>query len=339
MKKHHYFLAFFYGSVIIFAICFVIIDSLGVNLVHLYQTSRLWLIEQLIFSIFFLSLAVTILLLLTWFLLDGNSKRQINHNLRRILNNQSINVTDDGTEISTNIQQLSKKMNLMTASLQSKENSRILKSQEIVKQERKRIARDLHDTVSQDLFAASMVLSGIAQNVSQLDVDQVGSQLLAVEEMLQHAQNDLRILLLHLRPVELENKTLSEGFRMILKELTDKSDIEVVYHESILTLPKKIEDNIFRIGQEFISNTLKHSQASRLEVYLNQTENELQLKMIDNGIGFDMDSVYDLSYGLKNIEDRVEDLAGNLQLLSQPGKGVAMDIRLPLVNQSEDKNG
>lgn len=339
MKKHHYFLAFFYGSVIIFAICFVIIDSLGVNLVHLYQTSRLWLIEQLIFSIFFLSLAVTILLLLTWFLLDDNSKRQINHNLRRILNNQSINVTDDGTEISTNIQRLSKKMNLMTASLQSKENSRILKSQEIVKQERKRIARDLHDTVSQDLFAASMVLSGIAQNVSQLDVDQVGSQLLAVEEMLQHAQNDLRILLLHLRPVELENKTLSEGFRMILKELTDKSDIEVVYHESILTLPKKIEDNIFRIGQEFISNTLRHSQASRLEVYLNQTENELQLKMIDNGIGFDMDSVYDLSYGLKNIEDRVEDLAGNLQLLSQPGKGVAMDIRLPLVNQSEDKNG
>ncbi|HEO3814150.1 TPA: sensor histidine kinase [Streptococcus agalactiae] len=339
MKKHHYFLAFFYGSVIIFAICFVIIDSLGVNLVHLYQTSRLWLIEQLIFSIFFLSLAVTILLLLTWFLLDDNSKRQINHNLRRILNNQSINVTDDGTEISTNIQRLSKKMNLMTASLQSKENSRILKSQEIVKQERKRIARDLHDTVSQDLFAASMVLSGIAQNVSQLDVDQVGSQLLAVEEMLQHAQNDLRILLLHLRPVELENKTLSEGFRMILKELTDKSDIEVVYHESILILPKKIEDNIFRIGQEFISNTLKHSQASRLEVYLNQTENELQLKMIDNGIGFDMDSVYDLSYGLKNIEDRVEDLAGNLQLLSQPGKGVAMDIRLPLVNQSEDKNG
>ena len=339
MKKHHYFLAFFYGSVIIFAICFVIIDSLGVNLVHLYQTSRLWLIEQLIFSIFFLSLAVTILLLLTWFLLDDNSKRQINHNLRRILNNQSINVTDDGTEISTNIQRLSKKMNLMTASLQSKENSRILKSQEIVKQERKRIARDLHDTVSQDLFAASMVLSGIAQNVSQLDVDQVGSQLLAVEEMLQHAQNDLRILLLHLRPVELENKTLSEGFKMILKELTDKSDIEVVYHESILTLPKKIEDNIFRIGQEFISNTLKHSQASRLEVYLNQTENELQLKMIDNGIGFDMDSVYDLSYGLKNIEDRVEDLAGNLQLLSQLGKGVAMDIRLPLVNQSEDKNG
>ncbi|HGI4479130.1 TPA: sensor histidine kinase [Streptococcus agalactiae] len=339
MKKHHYFLAFFYGSVIIFAICFVIIDSLGVNLVHLYQTSRLWLIEQLIFSIFFLSLAVTILLLLTWFLLDDNSKRQINHNLRRILNNQSINVTDDGTEISTNIQRLSKKMNLMTASLQSKENSRILKSQEIVKQERKRIARDLHDTVSQDLFAASMVLSGIAQNVSQLDVDQVDSQLLAVEEMLQHAQNDLRILLLHLRPVELENKTLSEGFKMILKELTDKSDIEVVYHESILTLPKKIEDNIFRIGQEFISNTLKHSQASRLEVYLNQTENELQLKMIDNGIGFDMDSVYDLSYGLKNIEDRVEDLAGNLQLLSQPGKGVAMDIRLPLVNQSEDKNG
>lgn len=104
-------------------------------------------------------------------------------------------------------------------------------------------------------------------------------------------------------------------------------------------MPKKIEDNVFRIAQEFISNTLKHAKASRLEVYLNQTATEFQLKMVDNGVGFDMDANRELSYGLNNIEERVDDMAGTLTLLSQKGKGVSMDIRLPLVGgKSEEKN-
>lgn len=173
-------------------------------------------------------------------------------------------------------------------------------------------------------------------NVEHLETEQLQTQLKAVEELLQNAQKDLRILLLHLRPTELENRTLSEGFDMILKELTDKSDIEVVYQKSIGKLPKAMEDNLFRIAQEFISNTLKHAQASRLEVYLNQSETEIQLKMVDNGRGFDMDTTHDLSYGLNNIEDRVDDMAGTIKLLSQPGKGVSMDIRLPLVQKEMD---
>lgn len=70
-----------------------------------------------------------------------------------------------------------------------------------------------------------------------------------------------------------------------------------------------------------------------MEVYLNQTETELQLKMVDNGVGFDMDERHDLSYGLNNIEERVDDMAGTMTLLSQKGKGVSMDIRLPLVKE------
>lgn len=81
---------------------------------------------------------------------------------------------------------------------------------------------------------------------------------------------------------------------------------------------------------------MKHAKASRLEVYMNQSENEVQLKMVDNGVGFDMDEVRELSYGLKNIEDRVDDLAGSIKLISQKGKGVSMDIRLPLVREEMD---
>ncbi|KGR72214.1 sensor histidine kinase [Streptococcus phocae subsp. salmonis] len=335
MTKRHYVMVWLYSSITILSIVFVVMDNLGITMDYLL--SNLWLLERLVFSVLLLIISVTLLLLLLWILLDDNSKRTVNQNLRRILNNQNISL-EATSEINVNLTRLSEKMAHLTSNLQKKESAYILDSQKIVQQERKRIARDLHDTVSQELFASSMILSGVSMSMEHLDKEQLQTQLVTVEAMLQNAQNDLRILLLHLRPTELANRTLSEGLQMILKELTDKSDIEVVYKENIYTLPKAMEDNLFRIAQEFISNTLKHAKASRLEVYLNQTSTELQLKMIDNGIGFDMDQVRDLSYGLKNIEDRVADLAGTIALISQEGKGVSMDIRLPIVREKDNES-
>ncbi|HHK0739470.1 histidine kinase family protein [Streptococcus pyogenes] len=334
MKKRYYALVWLYSTITILSIVFVVMDNLGIT--FNYLRNHLWQVERLGFSILLLIVSVTLLLLLLWIIMDDNSKRNINQNLKYILNNRRLYL-DETSEINTSLSRLSKKMSHLTANMQKKESAYILDSQEVVKQERKRIARDLHDTVSQELFASSLILSGISMSLEQLDKTQLQTQLTTVEAMLQNAQNDLRILLLHLRPTELANRTLSEGLHMILKELTDKSDIEVIYKETIAQLPKTMEDNLFRIAQEFISNTLKHAKASRIEVYLNQTSTELQLKMIDDGVGFDMDQVRDLSYGLKNIEDRVNDLAGNLHLISQKGKGVSMDIRLPIVKGDDDE--
>lgn len=334
MKKHYYLLVWLYSTITILSIVFVVMDNLGID--FQYLKLNLWRFEKLFFSILLLIVSVTLLLLLLWILLEDISKRGINQNLRRILNNQPIKL-EETSELNVNLIRLSKKMFHMTNSLQKKESAYILDTQKIVQRERKRIARDLHDTVSQELFASSMILSGISMSLDHLEKEELNNQILTVEAMLQNAQKDLRVLLLHLRPTELANRTLREGIDMILKELTDKSDIEVIYKENISKLPKSVEDNLFRIAQEFISNTLKHAKASQLEVYLKQTKNEVQLKMIDNGVGFDMDEVRDLSYGLKNIGDRVDDLAGTFNLISQKGKGVSMDIRLPIM--SEESNG
>ncbi|MFS1663414.1 sensor histidine kinase [Streptococcus sp. zg-JUN1979] len=328
MKKQYYLLLLFYAILTVSAIVFVTLDSLGIDLAQRFH--NIWVLEHFLFSIFFITVSLTVLLLLFWLILDDLSKRSINMNLRRILTNTPLKIEED-TEINANLKRLSQKMAQLTTSLQNTENQDLLNGEEIVKKERGRIARDLHDTVSQNLFAATMILSGLTQNAHDLQGDVLEKQLGVVEETLERAQNDLRILLLHLRPIELENRTLSEGFDIILKELTDKSNIEVIYENNTSKLPKKVEDNIFRIGQEFISNTLKHARASRLEVYLNQTRNALQLKMIDNGVGFDLDEHHNLSYGLKNIRDRVDDLAGSCQLLSQKGMGTSLDIRLPLI--------
>ncbi|MCB5130564.1 sensor histidine kinase [Streptococcus mutans] len=334
MKKKTILMIFLYAAVTIISIVFVIINSLNLDLKSLLAD---WLVlEQFILSLLAAFISLTFLLLLVWMILDDNSKRHLNQNLKRILLNQTITQEDD-TELGKNVNRLSRKMQQLTNNLQKTENTYIASSQEIVKKERKRIARDLHDTVSQELFASSMILSGVSHNLDQLEKKQLQTQLLAIEDMLNNAQNDLRVLLLHLRPTELEGKTLSEGLAMILRELTDKSNIEVVYKEDIGELPKTIESNFFRIAQEFISNTLKHAKASCLEVYLYQTSSKVQLKMIDDGIGFDMDVVRDLSYGLKNIEDRVNDLAGTVKFLSAENKGVVMDIHVPIMKGDADE--
>ena len=86
-----------------------------------------------------------------------------------------------------------------------------------------------------------MILSGVSQMADQLSKEDLHNQIQAVEAMLTDAQNDMRVLLLHLRPTELENKTLQEGLQMILKELTDKSNIHVVYKDMVKKVPKALK--------------------------------------------------------------------------------------------------
>ncbi|MFC3931727.1 sensor histidine kinase [Streptococcus dentapri] len=333
MKRNDFLLILLYVCVTIGFIIFIIFDSLNLDAANIFANVRV--LEKFLFSVILLMFSISFLLILVWLVVDDNSKRHLNKSLRRIINNQPISRQPE-SEIGKNVERLSRKMSRITANLQKTENAYISNSRTLVTQERKRIARDLHDTVSQELFASSMMLSGVAQNLDNIDKDQLKEQLSLIESALISAQNDLRIMLLHLRPTELEGRTLSEGISILLRELKDKSNIEVIYKEDITQLPKIIEDNLFRIAQEFISNTLKHAHASRLEVYLYQTENEVQFKMVDNGEGFDMDASRELSYGLKNIQDRVDDLAGTMTMLSSKGKGVSMDIRLPIL---EDKEG
>lgn len=338
MKKQQFLLLFFYAIVTVFCIVTVILDSFDLNLSTIFK--NIFAMQQFIFTIVLLTISLTAMLLFMSMVVDYNSKRLLNKDLRRIINNQPISKQGQ-TDLGKTVELLSDKMKQVTSNLQNTVNLEILDKQEVVQKERNRIARDLHDTVSQELFASAMLISGLGASLEVMTSDQVKNQLKGIEEIINKAQSDLRVLLLHLRPTELEGRTLSEGFELILKELTDKSDIEVVYKENIKVLPKTIEANLFRIAQEFISNTLRHARASQLEVYLHQTENHIQLKMIDDGKGFDFDQVKELSYGLKNIEDRVKDMAGVLKMMSAKNKGVSMDIRIPLVKgeENEENNG
>ena len=287
--------------------------------------------EKVLFLALMFSLALAFLLVLFWTMVDEISRRRIQANLNRLLAGKDIKSLGDA-DLDASFRNLSGKLGLLTEAIQKADNQALVKEEVIIEKERKRIARDLHDTVSQEIFAAHMILSGLSQQASKLEKEKMQTQLQSVTAILETAQRDLRILLLHLRPIELEQKSLVEGIQLLLKELEEKSELKVSFKYQVDELPKKIEEHVFRIVQELISNTLRHAQASCLDVYLHQTETGLQLKVVDNGRGFQLDDVDELSYGLRNIKERVEDMAGSIQLLTAPKQGLAVDIRIPLLD-------
>ena len=330
MKKQSYLIIGLTSLLFILFLTNSLLDILNLDWTYLLQDIEKT--EKLIFLIFVFSLSMSFFFVLFWRVIEEVSRRKMQINLKRLLaGKEVIQVADP--DLDASFKSLSGKLNLLTEAVQKAENQGLVKEETIIEKERKRIARDLHDTVSQELFAAHMILSGVSQQTLKLDREKMQTQLQSVAAILETAQKDLRVLLLHLRPVELEQKSLVEGIQILLKELEDKSDLKVSLKQNVSKLPKKIEEHISRILQELISNTLRHAQASCLDVYLYQTDFELQLKVVDNGIGFQLGSLDDLSYGLRNIKERVEDMAGTVQLLTAPKQGLAVDIRIPLLDK------
>ena len=330
MKKQSYLLIGLTSLLFILFLANSLLDILNLDWSYLLQDIEKT--EKLIFLILVFSLSMTFFFVLFWRVIEEVSRRKMQVNLKRLLAGKEVVAFAD-PDLDASFKSLSGKLNLLTEAVQKAENQSLVKEEAIIEKERKRIARDLHDTVSQELFAAHMILSGVSQQALKLDREKMQTQLQSVAAILETAQKDLRVLLLHLRPVELEEKSLIEGIQILLKELEDKSDLKVSLKQNVTKLPKKIEEHIFRILQELISNTLRHAQASCLDVYLYQTDLELQLKVVDNGIGFQLGSLDDLSYGLRNIKERVEDMAGTVRLLTAPKQGLAVDIRIPLLDK------
>ncbi|MGT2912055.1 sensor histidine kinase [Streptococcus cameli] len=331
MKKGSFLLFIWYATIIVFVFLAAILPLLKHSLLDV----SLWIdTEQFLFTLLLLVFSIAFFLYVlvqTAILVATQGLRQ---QLRSILQNKSIRSSAKEDSL---LMDLSEKVMTLTRQVQLIDNQDLVKKEEIVEGERKRIARDLHDTVSQGLFASSMILSGLTASVGSISEENMKKQLETVKQMVETAQRDLRILLLHLRPSELESKSLIEGFELILNEVRDKSAIEVYFQHDIDQLPKYVEEHLFRIAQEIISNTLRHAHAKRLDVYLIQTEYEVQLKMTDDGVGFVQEEEQDLSYGLQNIRERVEDMAGTIKLRTAPNKGVAIDIRIPILKGKEDE--
>ncbi|WP_047154442.1 HAMP domain-containing sensor histidine kinase [Aneurinibacillus tyrosinisolvens] len=201
-----------------------------------------------------------------------------------------------------------------------------------VTEERQRLARELHDAVSQQLFAISMTMAALKRTLIQ-NPEKASRQVELVEEMAAAAQSEMRALLLHLRPTHLEGKALHEGVEDLLVELQTKHALEFEWAiDEIPPLPKGIEDHLFRILQEALSNTLRHAKATRVEIRMAMIKNYFRLRITDDGIGFsETEEKKSSSYGMKLMNERVAEIGGVLAISSAPGTGTMVEVTVPLV--------
>lgn len=202
-----------------------------------------------------------------------------------------------------------------------------------VMEERQRLARDLHDVVSQQLFALSM-MSSATLRLFEIDRDKAKIQLEEIVKIAANAQGEMRALLLHLRPIQLSNDRLCEGVIKLIQELKGKTNL--IFQASIDDIEhvsKATEEHLFRIIQEALSNILRHAEATKIKITLMEKENYIYLFIADDGKGFNPNTERVASYGLKTMRERCEEVGGIFNIRSKEKEGTYIDIRIPFTKE------
>src|SRR5699024_2145965 len=133
----------------------------------------------------------------------------------------------------------------------------------------------------------------------------------------------MRSLLLHLRPISLTNQSLAEGMEQLFRELETKVKINFEATVTDVQLLPEVENHLFRIVQELLSNSLRHAKAQIIECYLYEKDRKSDLRCSDDGVGFDTDQelLPNGWYGLKNIQERVTQLGCSTNTISFENQG------------------
>lgn len=257
--------------------------------------------------------------------------------------NHSVVSSDENEELATmhqDIFQIKEKMTDISSQLQNlSTRPQYIDGQtkeEILESERHRLARELHDSVSQELFAAMMMMSAVTEQAEKADMpNSQQKQLQMISSIINTSQSEMRALLLHLRPVTLEEKSLKKGIEQLLRELQSKITLSMTWDIEDVEIPRHIEDQLFRVVQELLSNTLRHSKASELEVYLHLIEQNVLLRVVDDGVGFNPDQKEKAgSYGLRNVRERIASIGGTVKVISFKGQGTSIEIKIPLIKEA-----
>jgi two-component system, NarL family, sensor histidine kinase LiaS len=253
------------------------------------------------------------------------------------LNQAYAEISSISKRVSKLHKQISEKAMLSQRLATEKAEEQESRIQEIISQERNRLARELHDSVSQQLFAASMLMSAINETKGPSE-DREAKQLKMVEEMIHQSQLEMRALLLHLRPVALKGKCLQEGIEELLIELRQKVTMDIKWKVEPFPLDKGVEDHLFRILQESVSNTLRHAKAEELEVLLIKRDDKVIMRIVDDGIGFNVEEAKAGSYGLQNMHERAGEIGGTLKIVSVENKGTRLEVKVPILMVAGEKN-
>jgi NarL family two-component system sensor histidine kinase LiaS len=222
--------------------------------------------------------------------------------------------------------QLAQRLNEMALQL---ENLLETRRELAVVEERNRLARELHDSVKQQAFAAAAQISGVRALVKR-DPETAEAHLEEAERLIYELRQELTSLILELRPAVLDDKGLASAVRKYAADWSRQNGIKAeVRVQGERSLPLDIEQPLFRIMQESLANVARHSKASKVEIGLAYANGEVTLTVTDDGVGFDINRTHS-GFGLISMGQRVEPLGGNLAVESTPGKGTSISCTVPV---------
>jgi PAS domain S-box-containing protein len=206
-------------------------------------------------------------------------------------------------------------------------------------EERRRIARDLHDDVTQKLANLGIELGLLKRAPAWADALEVQTKVSRFQTQILHLSEDLRTLSHSLHPSILEHSDLSATLEMLCQEFTNKHGIAANF--TARSVPRGMDRTValtlYRFAQEALRNTARHSGASSASVVLvGQAEEHLSLYVIDDGCGFDVEEKRKtgVGLGLVSIEERARELGGSVAIDSMPGAGTRLNVEVPLWGRS-----
>jgi signal transduction histidine kinase len=199
--------------------------------------------------------------------------------------------------------------------------------------ERNRIARDIHDTLAQGFTGVILQLEAVEEARSQGLAAKAGEHLARAGELAREGLREARRSVWAIRPQALEEKDLCEALAGLIQKLTAGTPVrgQFIVKGEPRELPLEWEENLLRIGQEALTNALRHAQASEFNAQLAFGDEGIHFKLCDNGGGFNPAARYD-GFGLQGMRERVEGMGGQLSIQSARGEGTAISIVLPLAN-------
>jgi NarL family two-component system sensor histidine kinase LiaS len=230
--------------------------------------------------------------------------------------------------------QLSRELNSMAGQL---ENLLETRGELATLEARNSFARDLHDSVKQQVFATSLQIAAARALIEQ-DREAAESHLAQADELVRLAQKELNVLIHEMRPAALEGRGLAAALSDYAADWSRRSEIPAEVHvRGERRTPLEIEQALFRVAQEALANVARHSDASRVEVDLIYDADRMTLRVADDGRGFGPKERSQEGFGLQSMSERLEKLGGRVDVESAPGEGTRVVCVCPLADAPREE--